>query len=82
MSSTALGSLTFCSGVYKIVSLTVNFLPNVLKRIINHVCAKLHNFVGCGTSKMYLLLIKFDPDDLLLSFRDFEYNTLAGDRIE
>ena len=75
MSSTVLNSLTFSSGVYKLVSLTVIFLPNVLKQRNNHVCAKLHNFVDCGTSKMSLILTKFDPDNVLLISRGFEYNT-------
>jgi hypothetical protein len=75
MSSTVLSSLTFCSGVYKLVSLTVIFLPNVLKQRINHVCAKLNHSVDSGTSNMSLILTKFDPDNVLLSSRDFEYNT-------
>jgi hypothetical protein len=51
MFSTVLSSLTFCSGVYKLVYLTVIFLPNVLKQRINHVCAKLNHSVDSGTSK-------------------------------
>jgi len=81
MSSTVLSSLTFCSGVSKLVSLAVIFLPNVMRQRISLVCAKLHSFVDCGTTKMNQILIKYDPHNLLLGFQDIEYNNLAGGKV-